>query len=165
MANQLGCTKHLAEKSFKINQNGGEKELFVRQIARLNFTTSPTSQKDRRKKITRKGERNILWKFLQSRKRRVKVKNVRVSDSFCRTSSLFLKVLNQFGFILYLYFYVRGVTVSISQSTQSIRIYSVFVFVFAKSDSVYFLWSTIKLLNQPEWSQQSFLRSRDTIRS
>ena len=45
MANQLGCTKHLAEKSFKINQNGGEKELFVREIVRLNFTTSPTSQK------------------------------------------------------------------------------------------------------------------------
>ena len=56
MANQLGCTKHLAEKSFKINQNGGEKELFVRQIVRLNFTTSPTLQKIDRRKSQEKGE-------------------------------------------------------------------------------------------------------------
>ena len=142
MANQLGCTKHLAEKSFKINQNGGEKELFVRQIVRLNFTTSPTSQKKTEESHKKMG--NILWKFLQSRKRDVSkwrmlefptvsaalaVYFLKCSinlDLFCICISmceewlcLFLKVLNQFGFILYLYLYLRRVTLSISSELLS----------------------------------------------
>ena len=144
MANQLGCTKHLAEKSFKINQNGGEKELFVRQIVRLNFTTSPTSQKKRHKK----GE-NILWKFLQSRKRDVSkwrmleflTVSAAVAVYFSKCSinldliciciciceerqCLFLELLNQFEFILYLYLYLRGATVSFSRCSINLDLFS-----------------------------------------